>query len=190
MAHTTGSLADAQSQEEAQEQANRVLILTATSGDTGKAALEGFADVDSTGIVVFYPAGQVSEVQRLQMVTQTGSNVGVVAVRGNFDDAQSGVKTIFGDAQLATELAETAGTRLSSANSINVGRLVPQVVYYFTAYAQLLFTQEINFGDEVDFIVPTGNFGDILAGYYAKQLGLPVGKLVVASDKNNVLYDF
>ncbi len=190
MAHTTGSLADAQSQEEAQEQANRVLILTATSGDTGKAALEGFADVDSTGIVVFYPAGQVSEVQRLQMVTQTGSNVGVVAVRGNFDDAQSGVKTIFGDAQLATELAETAGTRLSSANSINVGRLVPQVVYYFTAYAQLLFTQEINFGDEVDFIVPTGNFGDILAGYYAKRLGLPVGKLVVASDKNNVLYDF
>lgn len=189
MAHTTADNAQAESQEDLDAN-KRVLILTATSGDTGKAALEGFADVDSTGIVVFYPAGQVSEVQRLQMVTQSGSNVGVVAVRGNFDDAQSSVKRIFGDADLASELAASSGTRLSSANSINVGRLVPQVVYYFAAYAQLLFTQEINFGDEVDFIVPTGNFGDILAGYYAKRLGLPVGKLVVASDKNNVLYDF
>lgn len=168
----------------------RVLILTATSGDTGKAALDGFADVDSTGIVVFYPAGQVSEVQRLQMVTQNGSNVGVVAVRGNFDDAQSAVKEIFGDDMLSLDIDAKSHTRLSSANSINVGRLVPQVVYYFAAYAQLLASQVVNFGDEVDFIVPTGNFGDILAGYYAKRLGLPVGKLVVASDKNNVLYDF
>lgn len=170
--------------------ADRVLILTATSGDTGKAALEGFADVDSTGIVVFYPAGQVSEIQRLQMVTQKGSNVSVVAVRGNFDDAQSAVKNIFGDQLLGLDIDAKSHTRLSSANSINVGRLVPQVVYYFAAYAHLLQTQVINFGDEVDFIVPTGNFGDILAGYYAKRLGLPVGKLVVASDKNNVLYDF
>ncbi|WP_018143017.1 threonine synthase [Alloscardovia criceti] len=193
MAHTASAGADAgagDSADSAQSETDRVLILTATSGDTGKAALEGFADVDSTGIVVFYPAGQVSEVQRLQMVTQQGSNVGVVAVHGNFDDAQGNVKKIFGDADLSKAIAEESHTRLSSANSINVGRLVPQVVYYFTAYAQLLFSQEINFGDEVDFIVPTGNFGDILAGYYAKRLGLPVGKLVVASDKNNVLYDF
>ena len=185
MAHTTAP--EPTSQEDVTD---RALILTATSGDTGKAALEGFANVDSTEIVVFYPAGQVSEVQRLQMVTQSGSNVGVVAVRGNFDDAQSAVKNIFGNDVLAVELATQSHTRLSSANSINVGRLVPQVVYYFAAYAQLLFTQEINNGDEVDFIVPTGNFGDILAGYYAKRLGLPVGKLVVASDKNNVLFDF
>ncbi|OTA26194.1 threonine synthase [Alloscardovia macacae] len=190
MAHTHVKEGEAQSQEELAEGKERVLILTATSGDTGKAALDGFADVDSTGIVVFYPAGQVSEVQRMQMITQSGQNVGVVAVHGNFDDAQSKVKAIFGDAQLAADLEENAHTRLSSANSINVGRLVPQVVYYCAAYAQLLFTQEINFGDEVDFLVPTGNFGDILAGYYAKRLGLPVGKLVVASDKNNVLYDF
>ncbi|MFD0704797.1 threonine synthase [Alloscardovia venturai] len=183
MAHTTSGT-------DAASPTQRVLILTATSGDTGKAALEGFAGVDSTGIVVFYPAGQVSEVQRLQMVTQQGANVSVVAVRGNFDDAQSSVKNIFGDTLLGFDIDAQSHTRLSSANSINVGRLVPQVVYYFAAYAQLLASQVINNGDEVDFVVPTGNFGDILAGYYAMRLGLPVGKLVVASDKNNVLYDF
>ena len=167
-----------------------VCILVATSGDTGKAALEGFRDVDRTKILVFYPDGGVSEMQKLQMVTQEGKNVGVCAVRGNFDDAQTGVKRIFGDKELAERLADDSHVVLSSANSINVGRLVPQVVYYFSAYAQLLERQVINVGDEVEFVVPTGNFGDILAGYYAKLLGLPVKHLVVASDKNNVLFDF
>lgn len=168
----------------------KIMILTATSGDTGKAALAGFADVPGTGITVFYPEGKVSQVQQLQMTTQAGSNVNVCAVRGNFDDAQSAVKRIFGDYELAKRIDDQANVVLSSANSINVGRLVPQVVYYFSAYAQLLERQVINAGDEVEFCVPTGNFGDILAGYYAKMLGLPVKHLVVASDKNNVLFDF
>ena len=168
----------------------KIMILTATSGDTGKAALAGFADVPGTGITVFYPEGKVSQVQQLQMTTQAGSNVNVCAVRGNFDDAQSAVKRIFGDHELAKRIDDQANVALSSANSINVGRLVPQVVYYFSAYAQLLERQVINAGDEVEFCVPTGNFGDILAGYYAKMLGLPVKHLVVASDKNNVLFDF
>ena len=168
----------------------KIMILTATSGDTGKAALAGFADVPGTGITVFYPEGKVSQVQQLQMTTQAGANVNVCAVRGNFDDAQSAVKRIFGDRELAERIDAQANVVLSSANSINVGRLVPQVVYYFSAYAQLLERQVINAGDEVEFCVPTGNFGDILAGYYAKMLGLPVKHLVVASDKNNVLFDF
>ena len=168
----------------------KIMILTATSGDTGKAALAGFAYVPGTGITVFYPEGNVSQVQQLQMTTQAGSNVNVCAVRGNFDDAQSAVKRIFGDHELAKRIDDQANVVLSSANSINVGRLVPQVVYYFSAYAQLLERQVINAGDEVEFCVPTGNFGDILAGYYAKMLGLPVKHLVVASDKNNVLFDF
>lgn len=168
----------------------KIMILTATSGDTGKAALAGFADAPGTAITVFYPQGKVSQVQELQMTTQTGANVNVAAVEGNFDDAQSAVKHIFGDRDLAERLAADSHVVLSSANSINVGRLVPQVVYYFSAYAQLLEQQVINVGDEVEFVVPTGNFGDILAGYYAKRLGLPVKHLVVASDKNNVLFDF
>ena len=167
----------------------RIMIVTATSGDTGKAALEGFADAPGCGITVFYPEGKVSRVQNLQMSTQEGSNVAVCGVRGNFDDAQSAVKRIFADTELAARLREQ-GTVLSSANSINVGRLVPQVVYYFAAYAQLLRAGAIQAGDAVEFCVPTGNFGDILAGYYAKRMGLPVAKLIVASDKNNVLFDF
>ena len=166
-----------------------ILILVATSGDTGKAALEGFADAGGIRIMVFYPDGGVSPVQRLQMVTQEGANVSVVAVRGNFDDAQRGVKEIFGDAAMAKELA-ALHTKLSSANSINWGRLVPQIVYYFSAYADLLAERSIAGGDAVNFTVPTGNFGNILAGYYAKRMGLPVGKLVCASNANNVLTDF
>ena len=169
--------------------ADKIMIVTATSGDTGKAALAGFADAPGCGITVFYPEGKVSRVQELQMSTQEGANVSVCAVRGNFDDAQSAVKRIFADRGLADRLA-AAGVQLSSANSINVGRLVPQVVYYFAAYAQLLRAGKIQPGDAVEFCVPTGNFGDILAGYYAKRLGLPVAKLIVASDKNNVLFDF
>ena len=169
--------------------AERVMIVTATSGDTGKAALAGFADAHGCGITVFYPEGKVSRVQELQMTTQAGGNVNVCAVRGNFDDAQSAVKRIFADRALAERLSN-AGWTLSSANSINVGRLVPQVVYYFAAYAQLLRAGAIEAGDEVEFCVPTGNFGDVLAGYYAKLLGLPVAKLIVASDANNVLFDF
>lgn len=167
----------------------RTLILVATSGDTGKAALDGYHDVPGIEIAVFYPTGGTSEIQRLQMATQEGENVAVYAVRGNFDDAQTGVKRVFGDKAIAAQLAER-NIRLSSANSINWGRLVPQIVYYFAAYAQLLKAGKIAFGDKVDFCVPTGNFGDILAGYYAKQMGLPVGKLVCASNENNVLTDF
>ena len=166
-----------------------ILILVATSGDTGKAALEGFADAEGIRIMVFYPDGGVSPIQRLQMVTQEGTNVSVVAVRGNFDDAQRGVKEIFGDAAMAKELAALR-TKLSSANSINWGRLVPQIVYYFSAYADLLAEKKIAAGDAVNFTVPTGNFGNILAGYYAKRMGLPVGKLVCASNANNVLTEF
>ena len=169
--------------------ADKTMIVTATSGDTGKAALEGFADAPGCGITVFYPEGKVSRVQELQMSTQRGANVAVCGVRGNFDDAQSAVKEIFADRALAERLAQQ-GIALSSANSINVGRLVPQVVYYFAAYAQLLREGAIEPGDAVEFCVPTGNFGDILAGYYASRLGLPVAKLLVASDRNNVLIDF
>ena len=169
--------------------ADKIMIVTATSGDTGKAALAGFADAPGCGITVFYPEGKVSRVPELQMSTQEGANVSVCAVCGNFDDAQSPVKRIFADRGLADRLA-AAGVQLSSANSINVGRLVPQVVYYFAAYAQLLRAGKIQPGDAVEFCVPTGNFGDILAGYYAQRLGLPVAKLIVASDKNNVLFDF
>ena len=166
-----------------------IMILTATSGDTGKAALAGFADVDGVSICVFYPHGGVSAVQRAQMVTQKGKNVRVCAVEGNFDDAQTGVKNIFaacGDGKLL----EGKGFRLSSANSINIGRLAPQVTYYFKAYRDLLDRGEIKFGDKVNFCVPTGNFGDILAGYLAKLLGLPVGRLICASNSNKVLTDF
>ena len=169
--------------------ADKIMIVTATSGDTGKAALAGFADAPGCGITVFYPEGKVSRVQELQMSTQEGANVSVCAVRGNFDDAQSAVKRIFADRELDDRLA-AAGVQLSRAKSINVGRLVPQVVYYFAAYAQLLRAGKIQPGDAVEFCVPTGNFGDILAGYYAQRLGLPVAKLIVASDKNNVLFDF
>ena len=166
-----------------------VMIVTATSGDTGKAALDGFADVAGTGVTVFYPAGKVSDIQRLQMVTQRGGNVAVAGIRGTFDDAQTQVKRIFADRALAERLAQE-GVVLSSANSINVGRLVPQVTYYFDAYAQLVQAGTIACGDAVDFCVPTGNFGDVLAGYFAKQLGLPVGQLIVASNTNKVLTDF
>lgn len=177
---------------EAKKNLNRTektLILVATSGDTGKAALDGYHDIPGVEIAVFFPTGGTSEIQRLQMATQEGENVAVYAVRGNFDDAQTGVKRVFGDGAIAAELAKR-NIRLSSANSINWGRLVPQIVYYFAAYAQLLKAGKIAFGDKADFCVPTGNFGDILAGYYAKQMGLPVGKLVCASNENNVLTDF
>ena len=166
-----------------------VCILVATSGDTGKAALEGFRDVDHTKILVFYPDGGVSDIQKLQMVSQEGENVGVCAVRGNFDDAQSGVKRIFSDPVLREDLARR-GYFLSSANSINWGRVLPQIVYYISAYCDLLSEGAIHLGDKVDFCVPTGNFGNILAGYYAKHMGLPVGTLVCASNANNVLTDF
>ena len=164
-------------------------ILTATSGDTGKAALAGFADVPGVSICVFYPHGGVSAVQRCQMVTQQGSNVRICAVRGNFDDAQSGVKEIFSACADGTLLAGQ-GFSLSSANSINIGRLIPQITYYFKAYRDLLDRGTIRMGDRVNFCVPTGNFGDILAGYFAKKLGLPVGRLICASNANKVLTDF
>jgi len=160
-------------------------ILTATSGDTGKAALEGFRDVPGIRICVFYPDGGVSDVQRRQMVSQEGGNVAVCAIRGNFDDAQTGVKNIFSHCR-----GKELPFRLSSANSINIGRLVPQILYYFRAYRHLLDAGKIQLGQEVNFSVPTGNFGNILAGYLAKQLGLPVGKLLCASNANNVLTDF
>lgn len=169
--------------------AKKILILTATSGDTGKAALAGFADVPGTKICVFYPDGGVSAVQKAQMVTQTGKNVRVCAVRGNFDDAQTGVKNIFA-ACAEKNLLAGKGVALSSANSINIGRLAPQITYYFKAYSDLAAQGKIALGDEVNFTVPTGNFGDILAGYFAKCLGLPVGRLVCASNANDVLTDF
>jgi threonine synthase len=170
-------------------EAAEIVILVATSGDTGKAALEGFRDVDRTRIIVFYPYAGVSEMQRLQMVTQEGGNVSVVAVRGNFDDTQSGVKRIFGDREAAEELSGR-GFKLSSANSINWGRLAPQIVYYFSAYADLLGAGTVAAGQPVNFVVPTGNFGNILAGYYAKLMGLPVNRLICAANTNNVLTDF
>ena len=166
-----------------------VCILVATSGDTGKAAMEGFADVPQTKIMVFYPKDGVSRVQETQMVTQDGENVGVCAVVGNFDDAQAGVKRIFSDAAIRETLAQR-GYFLSSANSINWGRILPQVVYYISAYCDLVRDGRIVMGDKVNFCVPTGNFGDILAAYYAKRMGLPVGKLICASNCNDVLTDF
>ncbi len=165
------------------------VILVATSGDTGKAALEGFKDVNGTRILVFFPDQGVSPMQKLQMTTQEGENVGVCAIEGNFDDAQNGVKAIFTDAAVKAKLAEN-NMCFSSANSINWGRLVPQIVYYFSAYADLLAAGQIENGDKINFCVPTGNFGNILAGWYAKQMGLPVNKLICASNENDVLTEF
>ena len=166
-----------------------IVILVATSGDTGKAALEGFKDVAGTRIIVFYPDNGVSEIQKLQMVTQEGNNVSVAAVKGNFDDAQSGVKKIFTDTDYKN-LLDRNQFKLSSANSINWGRLVPQIVYYFSTYCDLINMNKIKAGDEINIVVPTGNFGNILAGYYAKKMGLPIKTLVCASNSNNVLTDF
>lgn len=166
-----------------------IVILTATSGDTGKAALAGFANVPGARIIVFYPKNGVSKVQELQMVTQKGDNTAVVAIHGNFDNAQSGVKALFEDKKLGKELAD-AGFQFSSANSINIGRLIPQVVYYVYAYAKLLENEEIAAGEEINVTVPTGNFGNILAAYYAKQMGVPIAKLICASNENKVLFDF
>jgi len=166
-----------------------IIILVATSGDTGKAALEGFRDVPHTRILVFYPSEGVSPMQKLQMCTQEGSNVAVSAIRGNFDDAQNGVKRIFTDPGIIKKLDEN-GMAFSSANSINWGRLAPQIVYYFSAYCDLVAEKKINCGDEINFVVPTGNFGNILAAYYAKEMGLPVKKLLCASNSNSVLTDF
>ena len=166
-----------------------IVILVATSGDTGKAALEGFRDAPHTRILVFYPEDGVSPMQKLQMTTQEGNNVGVCAIRGNFDDAQSGVKAIFTDERVRQRLAEQ-GMQFSSANSINWGRLVPQIVYYISAYCDLLKRGEIAMGDAINVAVPTGNFGNILAAYYAREMGLPINKLICASNSNNVLTDF
>lgn len=166
-----------------------IVILVATSGDTGKAALEGFKDVDNTKILVFYPVDGVSPMQKLQMTTQEGENVAVCAINGNFDDAQSAVKSIFTNDEIKSELAKK-NMMFSSANSINWGRLLPQIVYYFSAYCDMLEQNRINAGDEINVVVPTGNFGNILAGYYAKKMGLPIKKLICASNTNNVLTDF
>ena len=168
---------------------NEIVILTATSGDTGKAALAGFAEVEGTRIIVFYPKNGVSPIQEKQMVTQKGDNTFVVGIHGNFDDAQTGVKKIFGDKALAAEMAEK-GFQFSSANSINIGRLIPQVVYYVYAYAMLLAEGKIAEGEDINVVVPTGNFGNILAAFFAKNMGLPIAKLICASNDNKVLYDF
>lgn len=167
----------------------KILILTATSGDTGKAALEGFKDAEGIDILVFYPSDGVSKMQKLQMQSQQGKNVGVIAVEGNFDDCQNAVKEIFTNAEYKNKLKEM-GIVLSSANSINFGRLAPQLVYYFSAYLDLVNSGEIQNGEKISFSVPTGNFGNILAAYYAKQMGLPIAKLICASNRNNVLADF
>ena len=167
----------------------KVCILVATSGDTGKAALEGFKDAEGTEILVFYPENGVSAMQKLQMTTQEGSNVGVCAIKGNFDDAQTGVKKIFTDPDIAKKLSEN-GIMFSSANSINWGRLAPQIIYYISSYAQLVHDGRISRGDEINVVVPTGNFGNILAAYYAKLMGTPINKLICASNSNNVLTDF
>ncbi len=167
----------------------KIVILVATSGDTGKAALEGFKDVPGTSIMVFYPEDGVSAMQKKQMTTQDGDNVGVCAIKGNFDDAQNGVKRIFTDAEIAKKLDDN-GMMFSSANSINWGRLAPQIIYYVSTYAQLVADEEINLGDKINIVVPTGNFGNILAAYYAKYMGVPVNKLICASNSNNVLTDF
>ncbi|MDE6624921.1 MAG: threonine synthase [Lachnospiraceae bacterium] len=168
---------------------NDIVILTATSGDTGKAALAGFADVPGTRIIVFYPKNGVSPIQEKQMVTQKGNNTSVIGIIGNFDDAQTGVKNMFNDRNLAEEMAEK-GFQFSSANSINIGRLVPQMVYYVYAYSQLVAKGEIKAGDRINVVVPTGNFGNILAAYYAKEMGLPIAKFICASNENKVLFDF
>ena len=168
---------------------NEIVILTATSGDTGKAAMAGFADVPGTRIIVFYPKHGVSPIQEKQMVTQKGANTYVVGITGNFDDAQTAVKKMFNDHEMAAEL-DQAGFQFSSANSINIGRLVPQIVYYVYAYASLVRDSKIKDGQEINVVVPTGNFGNILAAYYAKQMGLPIHKLICASNENRVLYDF
>ena len=166
-----------------------IVVLTATSGDTGKAAMAGFADVPGTRIIVFYPKDGVSKVQELQMRTQKGANTNVVAIHGNFDDAQTGVKKLFGDKSLEA-LLESKGFQFSSANSINIGRLVPQIVYYVYAYARLLANEEIAGGEQINVVVPTGNFGNILAAYFAKRMGVPIKTLICASNDNKVLYDF
>ena len=168
---------------------NDIVILTATSGDTGKAALAGFADVPGTKIIVFYPKHGVSPIQEKQMVTQKGDNTYVVGITGNFDDAQTAVKKMFNDRELSAELNE-AGFQFSSANSINIGRLVPQIVYYVYAYSRLVGNGTVKAGEKINVVVPTGNFGNILASYYAKQMGIPIGKFVCASNKNKVLFDF
>ena len=168
---------------------NDIVILTATSGDTGKAALAGFAGVEGTKIIVFYPKDGVSPIQKQQMVTQAGDNTLVVGINGNFDQAQTGVKQMFADAQLAEEL-DRAGYQFSSANSINIGRLVPQIVYYVYAYSRLLAHGKIAAGESINVVVPTGNFGNILAAFYAKNMGLPIAKLICASNENKVLFDF
>ena len=168
---------------------NEIVILTATSGDTGKAALAGFADVEGPSIIVFYPKNGVSKIQERQMVTQKGANTKVVGITGNFDDAQSGVKAMFNNKELA-KVMDGHGYQFSSANSINIGRLVPQVVYYVYSYTRLLANGDIKAGEKVNFVVPTGNFGNILAAFYAKNMGVPVGKLICASNENKVLYDF
>lgn len=166
-----------------------IVILTATSGDTGKAALEGFKDVDGFRVIVYYPKSGVSAIQERQMITQEGKNVKVFGITGDFDNAQTGVKEIFADEKFKDEL-KIDGFRLSSANSINIGRLVPQIVYYFYGYVKLIEQGEINEGEEINIVVPTGNFGNILASYYAKQMGLPISKFICASNENNVLTDF
>ena len=171
-------------------QSDDFLILVATSGDTGKAALEGFADREHTNIVVFYPADGVSDIQRKQMITQHGENVGVFGVRGNFDDCQNAVKAAFSDADFSEELHEKHGLTLSSANSINWGRLLPQVVYYVSAYADMVAAGGVVAGEPMDVCVPTGNFGNVLGAYYAKRIGVPIGRLIVAANENNVLADF
>ena len=168
---------------------NEIVILTATSGDTGKAAMAGFADVPGTRIIVFYPNGGVSPIQEKQMVTQKGDNTYVIGIKGNFDDAQTGVKKMFSNKELAKVMNDN-GFQFSSANSINIGRLVPQVVYYVKAYADLLKQGALKAGEPMNVVVPTGNFGNILASYYAKQMGIPIGKFVCASNKNKVLFDF
>ena len=168
---------------------NKICILTATSGDTGKAALEGFCDVPGTEIIVFYPEDGVSQVQKQQMITQEGANTHVFAIKGNFDDAQTGVKAIFNDNEFGQKLLER-GVKLSSANSINIGRLVPQVAYYVSAYCQLVQQGEIKVGDEINVVVPTGNFGNILAAFYAREMGVPIKKFICASNENKVLTDF
>ncbi|HKM05225.1 MAG TPA: threonine synthase [Lachnospiraceae bacterium] len=168
---------------------NEIVILTATSGDTGKAALEGFSDVEGTKIIVFYPKDGVSPIQEKQMLTQKGDNTTVIGIHGNFDDAQTGVKELFGDRELAKEM-EQSGFQFSSANSINIGRLVPQIVYYVYSYAQLFNEKKIELNEKINVVVPTGNFGNILAAFYAKNMGLPIDKLICASNDNKVLYDF
>lgn len=168
---------------------NEIVILTATSGDTGKAALAGFADVEGTKIIVFYPKNGVSPIQEKQMVTQKGANTHVIGINGNFDDAQTGVKNMFGDKELE-KIMDEAGYQFSSANSINIGRLVPQIVYYVYSYAMLLRNEEITEGEQMNVVVPTGNFGNILAAFYAKNMGLPIKKLICASNENKVLFDF